>query len=163
MVKEIKSGVVNSEGKLSDKSTVPTGQLKSLKKIAKSFGLRLTREQVAAAAIPNSPAGTTAYSWMLYYFKLVGDFVPNAGGEIHLEPTTIVEIHKEYELDMNNADVQTISIQRFGAMWLNCFRHVKIREFKAVAGKCDCCAKLSTTRRGHKSDSGVFSLLVFFM
>ena len=96
-----------------------------------------------------------AYAWMLQYFKLVGDFIPNAGGEIHLEPITIVEIHKEYADDMTRGDVDFMNVQRFGSLWLNCFKHVKIREFKAVSGKCDCCAKLSTLRRCSTSDAGI--------
>jgi hypothetical protein len=34
---------------------------------------------------------------------------------------------------------------------MNCFDHVKIREFKAVSGKCNCCANLSDLRRKFKS------------
>ena len=34
----------------------------------------------------------------------------------------------------------------FAAMWVGCFMHVKIREFKAFTGKCTTCA-LSRLRR----------------
>lgn len=34
---------------------------------------------------------------------------------------------------------------------MNCFEHVKIREFKAVCGKCQCCATLSNLRKTFKS------------
>lgn len=36
------------------------------------------------------------YAWMANHFSRMGDHVPNAAGEIHLEPTEKREIHKEY-------------------------------------------------------------------
>ena len=35
----------------------------------------------------------------------------------------------------------------FEKMWMACFPHVKIRQFKSVCGKCKTCEKLSSARR----------------
>jgi hypothetical protein len=56
----------------------------------------LSREQVAAILIPNSPVSLSCYAWMDDYFKLVGDAIPNKENEIHLEPVEIKEIYQEY-------------------------------------------------------------------
>lgn len=36
------------------------------------------------------------YTWMKFYFDLVGDQIPNSNGEIHLEPEDKCEIYQEY-------------------------------------------------------------------
>jgi len=41
--------------------------------------------------IPNSSGAMLCYSWMKYFFNLVGDNVPNSA-QIHLEPQTIYEV-----------------------------------------------------------------------
>jgi hypothetical protein len=48
---------------------------------------------------------------------------------------------------MNGYQLKPLTVQTFGELWKNCFPHVKIREFKAVCGKCDTCAHLSSLRR----------------
>jgi len=88
---------------------------------------------------------------MEYHFNLIGDQIPNRGGEIHLEPVFIKEIFSEYQEDMELAGMKAVDEGRFGALWKHCFRHVKIREFKAVSGKCSTCEKLSFLRRTRKS------------
>ena len=35
----------------------------------------------------------------------------------------------------------------FEKLWIACFPHVKIRQFKSVCGKCKTCEKLSSARR----------------
>jgi len=92
VVRELKTGTTNSSQVFSDHSTSPLAVLAGLRRVAKSFGIHLTKRQVAAAKLPNSPVVLSAYGWMLDHFKLVGDYQPNLGGEIHLEPRHIVEI-----------------------------------------------------------------------
>ena len=83
VVREIKDGVANSLRPLSDRTKTPDYMLQDLRRIGRSFGLHLTRKQVAAAKLPNSPTVLAAYGWMAAHFQLVGDQAPNADGEIH--------------------------------------------------------------------------------
>ena len=147
----IKGGVANSLKPFSDRSQVDPLMLKDLRRIAKSLGFYLTQKQVAAAKLPNSPTVLTAYGWMGDFFNLVGDTAPNCNDEIHLEPTYIVEVYGEYFQDLTSAGMDCVSVDTFASIWSNCFDHVKIREFKAVSGKCQCCANLSTMRKTFKS------------
>jgi len=71
---------------------------------------------------------------MYTHFNLVGDFIPNSNGEIHLEPIDIKEIWNEYQDDLKQVNEDTVSYIEFGCMWKYCFSHVKIREYKAVTG-----------------------------
>ena len=84
--------------------------------------------------IPNSTSSLNSYSWMYNHFNLVGDFIPNSNGEIHLEPIDIKEVWKEYVEDMTQVNENSVSYIEFVCMWTNCFFHVKIREYKAVTG-----------------------------
>jgi hypothetical protein len=88
---------------------------------------------------------------MLHHFQLMGDYYPNCGGEIHLEPCYIVEIYGEYFQSLEAAGIKVVNVDQFASLWTNCFPYVKIREFKAVSGKCHCCSKLSVMRRTFKS------------
>jgi len=51
----------------------------------------LSYEELAMLQIPNSSGAMLCYSWMKYFFNLVGDNVPNSA-QIHLEPQTIYEV-----------------------------------------------------------------------
>lgn len=42
------------------------------------------------------------HAWMSNHFKNMGDHVPNAAGEIHLEPTEKKEIYAEYCVTIND-------------------------------------------------------------
>jgi hypothetical protein len=100
-----------------------------------------------------------AYGWMDFYFKCMGDYEPNTNGEIHLDYILVYEIYKEYAAEMIEIGRDMVSaseeesakfvldLNSFGTLWRECFPHVKIREYKAVTGKCDTCAKLSKARR----------------
>jgi hypothetical protein len=151
ILKEIKLGNQNCQRPFSDHSRVEMGMFQGLKKIAAGFGFYLSKKQVAAAKLPNSPTVLTAYGWMARHFDLIGDMVPNSGGEIHLEPIHIVEVYAEHVVDMEHAGIPYVNVDTFANIWSNCFEHVKIREFKAVSGKCQTCANLSTLRRTFKS------------
>jgi len=73
---------------------------------------------------------------MQIYFDLVADAIPNSDGELHLEPVNKEEIWKEYVCDMDNAGEKSLSLNSFRSMWKVCFPYVKVREYKAVTGKC---------------------------
>lgn len=152
IVREIKQGKQNSMTKFSDRSKVELSMLPGLRKLANGFGLYISSKQVAAAKLPNSPTVLTAYGWMARHFALIGDSAPNSE-EIHLEPIHIVEVYGEHVMDMEAAGIPHVNVDTFANIWTNCFDHVhvKIREFKAVSGKCQCCANLSTLRRTFKS------------
>jgi hypothetical protein len=152
IVREIKDSIVTTKRAFSDKTSADLALLPDLRRIAKAFGLHLSKTQLAAAKLPNSPAVLQAYGWMADYFELVGDYAPNCDEEIHLEPIKIVEVYGEYTIDMDIAGMIKISVDTFASIWMNCFSHVKIREFKAVSGKCRCCANLSHMRRTFKAD-----------
>ena len=55
VVRELKTGTTNSSQVFSDHSTSPLAVLAGLRRVAKSFGIHLTKRQVAAAKLPNSP------------------------------------------------------------------------------------------------------------
>jgi hypothetical protein len=154
LCKHLKEGVSNlDEHAITDKTNLVNRRNDSfvaVKKYAALCGIDLSVEQLAAMQIPNTPAALETYSWMHFYFELVGDAAPNSNNEIHLEPTTILEIYKEYvfhteayKMDKN----EIYDIRNFGTMWEKCFPNVKIREFKNVGGKCGTCAHLSDVRR----------------
>ena len=90
----------------------------------------------------SSSLSISCYAWMARYFSLVGDEMPNSD-QIHFEPMHIKEAWEEYRDVMKTLDSGYISAGAFGQMWTNCFPYVKIREFKAVSGKCETCMKLS--------------------
>jgi hypothetical protein len=151
----INVGARNSDTNLNDQTNYSSREKKYFDEIiqfAANKGINLSAEQLAALQIPNTPMATETYSWMDFYFNLLGDSIPNSDGEIHLEPISILTIYKEYKDDMikenynhNAKDVYTET--EFAKLWKVCFPHVMIREFKAVTGKCNTCAHFSDVRR----------------
>ena len=77
--------------------------------------------------------------------------MPNSD-EIHLEPMHVKEIWEEYRETMTYLNSGHISLESFRHLWIHCFPYVKIREFKAVSGKCETCMKLSKLRRTFHDD-----------
>eukprot|EP01036_Dinobryon_divergens_P037208 gene37208-48631_t len=114
-------------------------------KIAKSKGYGLSREQIQSLSIPNTAQSVRCFAWMDYYFRLLGDEMPNMN-ETHLEPTTLLDIHSEYSADMKREGLTPLVYSVWTVFWKNVFPHVKVREFKAVTGKCLNCAMLSHAR-----------------
>jgi len=148
----IKVNNINADSTFNDKENC-IGQDKTnqvynqLIKYSKLKGIKLTVQQLAAMKIPNTNVALDAYGWMDAYFQLVGDMMPNSYGDIHLEPITIKEVHREYLLDCKLNGFDFYSYNDFAKLWTTCFPNVKIREFKAVSGKCNTCAILSDLRR----------------
>jgi hypothetical protein len=115
IVKEIKAGERSTQPSFNDRTKVELTYFPDLLRIAKAFGLYLSKKQVIAAKLPNSPLVLTAYGWMAAHFELVGDKAPNRD-EIHLEPIYIVDVYGEYVVDMKHADMSTVSVDTFANM-----------------------------------------------
>ncbi len=124
--------------------------LRELVGLADTFNIHLTPTQQAAISVPNSVASLSCFAWMHDFFNAVGDDLPNSC-EIHLESMSIKDVHKEYSNTITDAGEPIIGYDSFLNLWTTCFPHVKIREYKAVSGKCKTCALLSETRRKHLS------------
>jgi hypothetical protein len=72
--------------------------------------------------------------------------MPLTQGEIHLEPILVKEVHKEYTQDLEMQGYKPYQLRYFYKLWVDLFPHVKIRQYKGVTGKCDCCSTLSYLR-----------------
>jgi hypothetical protein len=153
----IKQRVVSSsEPALNDSTpSIGTAFIKNLIAMAESFKIELSVDQLGALLVPNTVASLSCFAWMRSFFESVGDKQPTGGkfegGEIHLEPTSILQVHSEYVLNIEDAGEVSLSYAAFLSMWRHCFPHVKIREYKAVSGKCKTCTLLSEARRKHLS------------
>lgn len=64
--------------------------------------------------------------------------------EIHLDPIDIKEVYNDYKNDpaIVDEDEGCYSSDAFRDLWRDVFPHVKIRQYKSVAGKCDVCERL---------------------
>jgi hypothetical protein len=152
----IKAGHRNAAPELGDTTpSIAQAFLKNLVALAKSLNIQLTPLQLGALMVPNTVEALSCFAWMHSYFDTVGDKQPvggvDCGTEIHIEPIAILRVHSEYLLNISDAGEKTLSYTSFLSMWKNCFPHVKIREYKAVSGKCKTCAILSEARRKHLS------------
>ncbi len=127
--------------------------IQNLNALANSFGVQLSPQQIGALRVPNTVASLSCFAWMSSFFDAVGDRQPNHC-EIHLEPTDIKEVHMEYHDAISDAGEDVLEYTSFLHMWATCFPHVKIREYKAVSGKCKTCALLSEARRKQLSSAG---------
>ena len=153
IVKSLKAGEVFHAPRFRVNATLSPEFVDKLIRLATQRGLDLTHEMIAMLRIPNSAESFTCYAWMHAHFEMVGDQIPNSDGEIHLEPISIKEVWQEYAEEMTGYSEVPLEVQAFGSMWVNCFPYVKIREYKAVTGKCETCAALSHCRRTFKDKS----------
>eukprot|EP01032_Pedospumella_encystans_P003826 gene3826-4522_t len=74
-------------------------------------------------------AKVRCFAWMEYYFRLLGDEMPNSE-EKHLKPTDYQDIYVEYSADMDREGQTPFVYSAWGKFWKNVFPYVKIREFK---------------------------------
>jgi hypothetical protein len=134
---------------------VPCSQklLKELQNLATAKGRPLSSAQVAALVIPNAVSSLQTYAWLADYFNLTGDVMPNSN-EIHLEPISIKDVYSPYVQETAMFKFSSIGLSAFYSMWNNCFPHVRIREFKAVCGKCTTCSDLSNLRKSCRDSAG---------
>jgi len=92
IVKDIKNGAILPQPKFNDTTALSPVIINGLLKFASKKGLPLSKEQIVMLHIPNSTSSIITYSWMYTHFNLVGDFIPNSNGEIHLEPIDIKDL-----------------------------------------------------------------------
>ena len=126
-----------------------------MKRFSTTHGIDVTALSTSLLGLNGSPQHMAAFVWMKDYFGTVGDYQPNRDGEIHLEKMDKIMVYNEYITDfgfLKNADI--IKLRSFYTMWEEAFKHVKIREYKDVGGKCTCCANLSECRRRQQSRDG---------
>lgn len=154
LIAKVKGGDRNSSRELEDsRPAVQSVFLKNLTTLAETFDIELTPLQLAALVVPNTVASLSCFAWMQSFFDAVGDKQPNHS-EIHLEPTEVKTVHSEYHQVISDAGEPVLEYTAFLNMWDSCFKHVKIREFKAVTGKCKTCTLLSEARRKQLSLAG---------
>jgi hypothetical protein len=150
----VKKNYRNLDSNLDDKTpSLTRTYVDEVVEFAKTFDISLSAADLGALAVPNTVASLTCFGWMKEYFDAVGDQMPNCC-EIHLEPTEIKSIHAEYVSEMSDSDQSTLCYNSFLSMWHCCFRHVKIREYKSVSGKCKTCTLLAEARRKQLSHAG---------
>lgn len=150
---EIKEGVNSSTSNFTDRSNLLDEEIvKLLFKHAADNGFALSEQHKQALRLSREPSATTAFAWMHNFFEMVGDKMPNLN-EIHLEPIFVRVVWEEYVDDLKGSLIPALSLWQFGQMWQDLFPHVKIRQFKAVTGKCYTCAMLSDARRQYKVTS----------
>lgn len=123
--------------------------IKLICKQAQRLGYSLDPRQVGAMQVPNTVAALNCFAWMHEHFNLVGCAAPNSC-LIELEPIRLTEVHDEYLLDQAHAHESGLGLVEFCRLWKHCFHHVRIREFKAVTGKCHTCATLGIARKTHR-------------
>ncbi len=139
---------------LSDSTpTIASPFIKNLIALAASYDIHLSPTQLGSLQVPNTVASLTCFSWLQSFFQAVGDKEPNRD-EIHLEPTDIKSVHAEYRQAVADTGEEVLAYTTFLNLWVTCFPHVRIREFKAVTGKCKTCAVLSEARRKQLSYAG---------
>lgn len=110
-----KSGVKRPAAELNDRSVVNRITFRGMKRVASYYGFELSREDVAAANIPNSSTSISCYAWMARYFSLVGDEMPNSE-QIHLEPMHINEVWQEYKDVMIALDSGYVTVGAFSGL-----------------------------------------------
>lgn len=162
---QVKCGIVNSDRSLNDAGgAIEQDSLAQLKKLAEANGVYLDKLQIAALELPNTAESTECFAWMEFYFEMVGDQIPNSNGEIHLEPTKVKDIYEEYVAAGVDNGQSRLQITQFCKIWKSCFPHVRIREFKAVTGKCHTCATLSNLRQKARDNaSKTYMTLLHFL
>jgi hypothetical protein len=88
-------------------------------------------------------------AWLNNHFKVSGDQIPNMD-QIHLEAQEKSAIWNYYSSHIDNIFMEdenlVLCYSKFIKLWQTGYFHVKIREYKAVTGKCNACALLNEER-----------------
>jgi hypothetical protein len=138
-----------------DKTKVSNEVIQQVQETLHRSEIDMDWDSLSNIGVSNTVAAMKCKSWMKHFFDLVGDKMPNTKTkEIHLDCMQRCDVHDEYICNMKNwfgdKPGEYLSSASFNKMWQFCFPHVKIREYKAVCGKCLTCEKLSTLRRNSK-------------
>jgi hypothetical protein len=96
--------------------------------------IKISNEKIANFTVAFTERNGKARAWMKHFFDLVGDFIPNRNGEIHLDACfTAKDIHREYVENMKvTREEFFLSYNAFNNVWDQCFPNVKLRVFKGV-------------------------------
>lgn len=151
---DYKRGVKEVDSEVLGDRTRAQMSFSEMEKMAERHGLELDTRHIQAAIMPNSREALLAFVWLELYFNQYGDHAPNAAGQIHLDPVEKKSIWEEYVRDIVEwyPDERYYSYGKFLELWDLLFPFVSIREYKAVTGKCNCCAlicQLRWTYRDH--------------
>lgn len=129
----------------------------TVQSVQRKYGAKLgiDRQSLGYALLPNTIASKLCAGWFNYFFNLVGDKAPNSS-EIHIEPCTRLSIFNEYHdtitcLYPHKTEDYLLKFTCFNKIWNTCFPFCKIRQYKAVTGKCNCCGVLSDMRRKYRA------------
>ena len=101
----------------------------------------MTRDQIASLVISNTSTALTCFAWMDYFFRLVGDFIPNMD-EIHLEPCQISEIYAEYVEDRKWAGECSKCVVTF--FIITCLYQVRTHYVWNRSEKCGACVLVTS-------------------
>ena len=147
--KEVKDDILKTTRKITDRYSKVTGDLD---KLVESCGLAkfVNQKHLNIAKLPNSEGAHHLYCWLQNYFDLSGDQEPNCD-EIHLDTVTKKAVYNEYLSESVVFGFVPLGLSTFKKIWKDCFPYVKIREYKAVSGKCYICAKLSVLSGKHRT------------
>ena len=121
---------------------------------AVDYGVDLIPHQIGSMRLPLTEKSMMCSSWMNYYFNLIGDQVPNADHELHLEAIPKKEVYKEYVHDMESRNEECLTVQVFVKLWKDVFPYVKVRKYKSSCGHCNLCTLLGEKRRKYRDKLG---------
>ena len=125
-----------------------------LKAFAEQYGIYLSSEQLGSLGLGSDVPSMMCASWMGYYFRLVGDQVPNSDTEIHLEPIPKKLVYEEYVYDMEASGEEVVTLQTFRKIWNKVYPYVKVRKYKTSCGHCNLCSLLGEKRRQFRDRNG---------
>ena len=137
---EYKQGIVNASRAFGDKSHTST-TAKAASTALMNNNLDITDDRIKVMVLPNTEAARECYVWMKEYFNVAGDHMPNKK-EIHLDNEPIFKLYDRYK----KQTIYHLGYTQWRNIWTELFPHVKMREYKQVTGKCQCCAILSRLR-----------------
>lgn len=146
--KDYKQGKHEVDSEVLGDKTRPAKTFLEMQRMAAEHGMELETRHIQAAIMPHSREALLAFVWLELYFNQYGDHAPNAAGEIHLDPIEKKTIWEEYVRDIVEwySDDNYYSYSKFTELWDLLFPFVSIRVYKAVTGKCNCCALICGLR-----------------
>ena len=121
-------------GAFTSKTRVAPLVVKQLAKDGGTFGIKLNQNENTALSIASTMMTMIMTAWMMFYFRLVGDYQPNAK-QIHLEKQPKTPIYEEYVRDMKDQGCEAHSKSHFFRHWREAFPYVIIRVYKNVCGE----------------------------
>ena len=145
---ELKRGLKEVDSEVLGDKSRPAMSYAEMQKMAERHGLDLDTRHIQAAIMPKSREALLAFVWLELYFNQYGDHAPNAAGEIHLDPIEKKTIWEEYVRDITEwyPGERYYSYSKLLELWDLLFPFVSIRVYKAVTGKCNCCALICGLR-----------------